>query len=173
MHLRTIVRVLPGLIAFAALAIMGSAPAQTGADKLLGPTDLQKQFPATVYYYGQSAQAQLRNSGGVKLADGHFVLASLVDTSGYSTGVAAKYQGYLIAEVPLKIEGKRLAAGAYGFGFLDDGSFLVTDLGGSDVLTVHAAHDDAMQRPRPLQVTADPAAGFRLYAGRNYVRFNR
>jgi len=51
------------------------------------------------------------------------VLAGLVDTSGYSTGVASKYQGYLITEVPLKIGGKRLPAGAYGFGFLDAASF--------------------------------------------------
>ena len=63
------------------------------------------------------------------------MLASLVDTSGYSSGVAAKYQGYLITEVPLKIGGKLLPAGAYGIGFLGGDKFLVTDLGGGDVLT--------------------------------------
>jgi hypothetical protein len=172
MRWQAIGRLLSGSIALAALAVSGLITAQTSASNLLTPADLQKQFPATVYYDGQNAPAQLRNSGGVKFADGHFVLASLVDTSGYSTGVAAKYQGYLIAEVPLKIEGKRLAAGAYGFGFVD-GKFMVTDLGGNDVMAVHAGNDQVMRRPRPLQVTADPAGGFRLYSGRNYVAFTR
>jgi hypothetical protein len=87
--------------------------------------------------------------------------------------VAAKYQGYLIAEVPLKIEGKLLPAGAYGFGFLDGDRFLVTDLGGKDVLTAHSTKDTDMTRPRPLDVTDGPAGGFRLYAGRSYVHFGR
>jgi hypothetical protein len=178
MRWQAIRRLLSGSILLTALAVSGliTTPslitAQTGPSNLLTPTELQKQFPATVYYDGQSAPAQLRNSGGVKFADGHFVLMSLVDNSGYSTGVASKYQGYLIAEVALEIEGKRIPAGAYGFGFLE-GKFVVTDLGGYDVLAVHTANDQVMRRPRPLQVTADPAGGFRLYSGRNYVRFMR
>jgi hypothetical protein len=164
--------ILPVAMTLAALVTPGAALAQKGG-AVLGPADLEKMFPATVYYSGQTAPAQLRNSGGVKFADGHFVLSALVDTSGYSTGVAAKYQGYLIAEVPIKIDGKTLAAGAYGFGFLDGGKFLVTDLGGHDVLTAHTAADTAMNRPRPLQVVADPAGGFRLYVGRSYVHFDR
>ena len=82
----------------------------------------------------------------MKFADGRYVLASLVDTSGYSTGVAAKYQGYLITEVPITIEGKHLPAGAYGFGFLDGDRFLVTDLGSADVLAAHSKKDSEMPR---------------------------
>jgi hypothetical protein len=172
MRWKAIGRLLAGSVALAALAAPGAIAAQAGADSLLTPAEVQKQFPATVYYDGQSAPAQLRNSGGVKFADGHFVLASLVDTGGYSSGIAAKYQGYLIAEVSLDIQGKRLPAGAYGFGFVD-GEYVVTDLGGSTVLAAHAAIDQAMRRPRPLQVTYDSTGGFRLYSGRNYVRFTR
>lgn len=172
MRWQAIRRLLSGSILLAPLAVSGLITAQTGASNLLTPADLQKQFPPTVYYDGQSAPAQLRNSGGVKFSDGHFVLVSLVDNSGYSTGIAAKYQGYLIAEVPIEIEGKRLSAGAYGFGFVE-GKFIVTDLGGGDVMTVQAANDPAMRRPRPLQVTADSGSGFRLYSGRNYVSFTR
>ena len=172
MRLQRMAQVLPGSVALAALLISGSTMAQ-GGGKILAPADLEKLFPATVYYAGQSAPSQLRNSGGVKFADGHYVLASMVDTSGYSTGVAARYQGYLITEVPLKFEGHALAPGAYGFGFLDGGKFLVTNLGGGDVFTAHSVQDEAMRRPRPLQVTADPAGGFRLYSGRSYVRFDR
>ena len=174
MRLQAMARIIPASIALTTILASGAAMAQmAGSNTVLAPADLEKMFPPTVYYDGQTAPAQLRNSGGVKFADGHFALVSLVDTSGYSTGVAAKYQGYLIAEVPLKMEGKSLAAGAYGFGFLEGGKFLVTDLGGHDVLTVHAATDDAMKRSRPLQVIADSAGGFRLYAGRSYVHFDR
>ena len=173
MQLQKMARVITCAAVMVVLGTSGWARAQSAADTVLKPAELQKLFPATVYYDGQSAPVQLRNSAGVKFADGHYMLASLVDTSGYSSGVAAKYQGYLIAEVPLKIGGKLLHAGAYGFGFLDGGRFLVTDVGGRDVLTVQSATDTAMNRPRPLQVTADVAGGFRLYAGRSYVHFSR
>ncbi len=173
MRMQSMTRVLASAIILVALVGSGSVAAQPRANTVLKPADLEKLFPATVYYCGQSAPTQLRNSGGVKFADGHYVLASLVDTSGYSTGVAAKYQGYLITEVPLMIEGKQLPAGAYGFGFVDGDRLLVTDLGGNDVLTVHTTKDTAITRPRPLEVTDDSAGGFRLYAGRSYAHFAR
>ncbi|HZP03824.1 MAG TPA: hypothetical protein VFB43_02905 [Terracidiphilus sp.] len=147
--------------------------AQAAGDVVLKPADVQKLLPASVYYAGQSATTQLRNSGGVKFADGHYVLTTLVDTSGYSTGIAAKYQGYFITEVPLQLGGQSLPAGVYGIGFIADSKFVVTDVGAHDVLTVSSSNDAAMQRPRPLQIVADPAGGFRLYAGRNYVSFTK
>ena len=173
MRLQAMAKFVAGVAIMAALGASGWLTAQTGVNTVLKAADLVKLFPASVYYCGQSAPTQLRNSGGVKFADGHYMLASMVDTSGYSTGVAAKYQGYLIAEVPLKIGGKHLPAGAYGFGFLSGNRFLVTDLGANDVFTVMSMPDAAMTRPRPLQVTVNPAGGFRLYSGRNYVQFDR
>ena len=161
------------LVGVTLMVASGWASAQAAGSTVLKPAEVEKLFPATVYYCGQNAPAQLRNSGGVKFANGHYVLASLVDTTGYSTGIAQKYQGYLITEVPLTFGGHRLPAGAYGFGFLDGDRLLVTDLGGNDVLTTHAAKDAAMEHPRPLEVTDDPAGGFRLYAGRSYVHFAR
>jgi hypothetical protein len=173
MRFQAMTRVLAGATILTALGASGWVAAQSGANTVLKPVDLEKLFPATVYYVGQSAPTQLRNSGGVKFGDGHYVLASLVDTSGYSTGVAAKYQGYLITEVPIMIEGKHLPAGAYGFGFIDGDRFLVTDLGGADLFSAHSTKDTGMTRPRPLEVTDDAAGGFRLYSGRSYVRFGR
>jgi hypothetical protein len=154
------------------LAAPGSIVAQ-GSDTVLKPADVQKLLPASVYYRGQTAPTQLRNSGGVKLADGFYVLAALVDTGGYSTGVQTKYQAYFITEVPLKLGGESLAAGVYGVGFLGDNKLVVTDVGGHDVLTVNAGEDAGLKRPLPLQVAADPSGGFRLYAGRRYVIFSR
>ena len=156
----------------AVLAVCSVLPAQSG-NTLLKPAEVEKLFPATVYYDGQSAPAQVRNSGGVKFSDGHYVLASLVDTSGYSSALASKYQGYLITEVSLTIAGKHLAPGAYGIGFVAGNKFVVTDLGGNTLLSEASKTDSGIVRPRPLQVAADPAGGFRLYAGRSYVQFAR
>jgi hypothetical protein len=162
----------PGVIFLAVLAATVPALAQ-GDATVLKPADMAKIFPATVFYRGQSATTQLRNSGGVKFADGFYVLASMVDTSGYSTGVAAKYQAYFITEVPIRIGGQRLVPGAYGVGFIADHKFVVTDLGAHDLLTVGSHSDGDIKRPVPLQVAPDPSHGFRLYEGREFVVFER
>jgi hypothetical protein len=173
MRLKAICKVAAvGMAAVAMFMVPGSMMAQ-GTDTVLKPADMQKLLPAAVYYRGQSATTQLRNSGGVKFADGYFVLATLVDTSGYSTGIAAKYQAYFVVEEPIKIGGENLAAGVYGVGFVVENKLVVTDIGGHDVLTVTTGTDEGFKRPTPLQVTADPAGGFRLYAGRRYVSFSK
>ena len=144
-----------------------------GGDIVLKPADTQKLLPASVYYKGQSATTQLRNSGGVKFADGYFVLATNVDTSGYSTSIAANYQAYFITEVPIKIGSQSLPAGVYGVGFIAGNKFIVTDVGAHEVFTVSSQEDAGLKRPMPLQVNSDPAGGYRLYAGRSYVVFSR
>jgi hypothetical protein len=159
-------------MAVAIMAVPGALRAQ-GGDTVLKPADTQAMLPASVFYSGKTATTQLRNSGGVKFADGHYVLATLVDTSGYSTDISTKYQAYFITEVPLKIGGQDLPAGVYGIGFIADNKFAVTDVGAHDVLTLTSGEDAGLKRPMPLQVVADPAGGFRLYAGRRYVLFSR
>lgn len=168
-----------GLAMFAAAGVMllgmtGATPAAVAqGDTLLKPADVQKLLPDAVWYKGQSAPSQKRNSGGVKTADGYFVLATLVDNSGYASDVAAKYQAYFVNEVPIKIGGQSLPAGVYGVGFIPDNKFVVTDIGAHDVFTVSSSTDDGMKRPTPMQVTTDPGGGFRLYAGRRYVTFTK
>ena len=161
-----------GVMAAAMVAAPMVAMAQ-GGDTVLKPVDTQKLLPASVFYRAQSATTQLRNSGGVKFADGYVVLATMVDTSGSSSDVASKYQAYFLTEVPIKIGGQSLGAGVYGVGFVADNKFLVTDVGAHDVLTVATGDDAGLKRPTPLQVTADPAGGYRLYSGRRYVSFSR
>lgn len=143
----------------------------TGA--ILKPADMSSLMPATVFFRGQVASVQARNSGGVKLPDGMFVLSALVDTSGYSTGLQQKYQGYLINESTIDVNGHPLKPGAYGVGFIEGNQFLVMDLGAHDLFTVASTHDDGLKRPMPLQVLADPTpTHYRLYFGRNYVVFS-
>jgi hypothetical protein len=146
-----------------------AASAQGGAI-ILKPAELTKLIPQTVFYRGQSATTQLRNSSGIKFADG---FTTMVDTSGYSTGIQAKYQAYFITEVPIQVAGQSLAPGAYGIGFIEGNKFLVTDLGAHDVLTAASVTDSELKHPVPLQILADSGGGFRLYAGRSYVVLTR
>jgi len=164
--------VVGGMLAIGLAAAPAALRAQ-GNGTVLKPADMEKLMPASVYYCGQKAPTQLRNSGGVKFSDGHYILAAMVDTSGYSSGIVAKYQANFVVEVPIHVGGKTLGAGVYGIGFVANDKFLVTDVGAHDVLTVDSATDNDLKRPMPLQVVADPTGRFRLYAGRKYVVLSR
>ena len=106
--------------------VVGQAGAQ-----ILAADALKKVVPASYFFAGQSAPVQARNSVGLKTAAGKFVLAGLVDTSGYSTAIQEKYQGFLITEAKLSFDGATLEPGAYGFGF-KDGKFLVMNVAATD-----------------------------------------
>jgi len=171
MRLRSWILVVGMMVA--GLFAAGQAGAQAaGKDAVLTPAEVGKIMPASVWFKGLSATTQLRNSGGVKFADGLYVLATLVDTSGYSSDVQQKYQAYFIAETPVKIEGHDLPAGIYGIGFVGDNKFLVLDVGAHDLFTVDSKTDAELKRPTPMRMTAGPD-GFRLYAGRRFVTIAR
>ncbi len=135
---------------------------------VLSADNLKIVVPATYFFRGQSAPVQLRNSAGFSVADGKLVLAGLVDTSGYASDVQAKYQGFLITEVKLNIEGTELAPGEYGFGFSKEGKFLVMDVGANDLFSVSGKIDDKLPHPVPLKMVTDGGA-YRLYSGRKWV----
>ncbi len=150
-------------------------PPAAGKESVLKAADISpKIFPERVFFRGLVAPAQLRNTGGVHFADDFYVLAGLVDSSGYSTAIREKYQAYLLNEVTLEIGGQTLKPGAYGFGFIAGGKFVVMDLGANDILQIASQRDVEMKRPIPLQVLASSSAGgYRLYVGRDYVEFRR
>ena len=153
--------------------LSAQGPTAVATDTVLPAAEAGKVLPGVVFFRGQSAPVQLRNSGGVKFGDGMFVLAALVDTSGYSTAVQQKYQAYFITEVGIEINAHPLPPGAYGVGFVA-GHFGVMDLGNHDLFAVDATHDLELKRPTPLQVIPDGTAGkFRLYEGRDYVVMTR
>ena len=164
------------------LTFQGAAqsPSSTTAvqpEAVLHPADLAKILPGSVFFRGQSATTQGRNSGGVRYADGYLTFAALVDNSGYSTGIQEKYQAYFITEVPITIGGHALAPGAYGAGIIKTASgpqFVVLDIGAHDLFATEAINDAKFRRPTPLQVLAGDSPGkYRLYFGRNYVDFER
>jgi hypothetical protein len=135
---------------------------------VLSGDEIKKVGPSVYYFRGQSAPVQLRNSAGFSASDGKLVLAGLVDTSGYASDVQAKYQGFLITEVKLNIEGSELAPGEYGFGFSKEGKFLVMDVGANDLFSVAGKIDDKLPHPVPLKIVEDGGT-YRLYSGRKWV----
>ncbi len=135
---------------------------------VLGADDLKRVVPASYFFRGQSASVQLRNAAGFRTADGKLVLAGLVDTSGYSSDVAEKYQGFLITEIKLSIEGSELPPGQYGFGFSKQDKFTVMDVGNNELLSVASHVDQNLQRAVPLKIVADQGS-YRLYAGKKWV----
>src|SRR6266852_5355288 len=138
---------------------MARTPPAAGKEVVLKASDISpKIFPERVFFRGQSAPVQFRNSGGVHFADDLYVLAGMVDSSGYSTGIREKYQAYLLNEVTLEIAGQTLKPGAYGFGFLNGGRFVVMDLGANALLQAASLHDAEMKRPVPLQVLSSATA---------------
>ncbi len=144
-----------------------TSPQKEGA---LNRDAASKLVPPTVFFAGKVAPVQERNSGGARLPGG-VVLAALVDTSGYSSGIQDRYQAYLLLDTPVQFAGKHLEPGAYGCGVVG-GQFVVLDLSAKALFSVPAVHDTALARPTPLQVLPDAAEGsYRLYLGRNYVAF--
>jgi hypothetical protein len=146
----------------ATLCLATLAPAQ-----VLTGDQLKKVIPNTFFFAGQVATVQARNSAGVKNSGGKLVLAAMVDTTGYATAIAEKYQGFLITETKLSFEGATLDPGAYGFGF-KDGKFTVMNVAGTDLFSIASRNDDQLKHPVPLKFE-NSDAGHRLYAGRKYV----
>jgi hypothetical protein len=149
--------------------LLAALMSQTVSAQIVTGDELNKVIPKSYFYAGQSAPVQERNSVALKNSAGKFTLAGLVDTSGYSTAIAAKYQGFLITESKLTFDGATLDTGAYGFGF-KDGKFFVTNVAAGDVFSVASQRDDQVKHPIPLKFEKTDA-GYRLYAGRNYVTF--
>ncbi|MBI3477962.1 MAG: hypothetical protein HY010_19690 [Acidobacteria bacterium] len=151
------------LMVFVALAL-----SQAGAQILAGDA-LKKVVPSGYFFASQSAQVQVRNSVAAKTAAGHIVAAGMVDTSGYSTSIQEKYQGFFITETKVTFDGGSLEPGAYGFGF-KDGKFLVMNIAATDLFSVATKADDQQKHPVPMKLEKD-GDGYRLYAGKNYVAF--
>jgi len=164
------------------LLLLATSPALRGQsalpkpdkDTVLKAADIKpKLFPESVFFRGQTAPAQMRNTAGVHFSDDLYVLAGLVDNSGYSTGIREKYQAYLITEVTLQFGSQTLKPGAYGMGFIESGKFVVLDLAANDILQATSQKDTEMKRPVPLQIVAGDGGKYRLHAGREYVEFSR
>ncbi len=150
-----------------ASSINFAAVVQDKPTVVTGP-DLTRLVPSSYYFKGQSAPTQMRNTAAAKFGTERHVIVGLVDTSGYSAEVRAKYEGFFITDSPIKVNGESLPTGAYGFGFSNDGKMRVMDIAGNDVVTVSSTNDKDLRRPRPLTMTVSEQ-GIRFYSRRDYV----
>lgn len=168
---RTRVPLILTITALAALALAGASSARQRGPVVLEGDDLTRVVPTGFFFEKQSAPTQMRNASAVQWGRGErarYVIAGLVDTSGYSSEVRAKYQGFFINDTPVMVGGRMLPIGAYGFGFTDNGRVRIFDVSGRQVLTAPASKDSRMQRPRPLMFTTE-YGDVRLYSGRDYA----
>ena len=153
---------------FAAFVFAMNADAQNKTNyQVLEGDDLKRVVPTSFYFAGQSAETQMRNAVAAKLGENRFLIVGLVDTSGYSTEISGKYEGFFITDSPIKIGDKTLGTGAFGFGFAKN-TVNFFDLSSKQILSVSTINDAEMKRPRPILMTSD-VKGVRLYKGKNYV----
>jgi hypothetical protein len=160
------------LLAFLLVVVFASigAQAQSAAPAIVTGPELTKILPTTYFFRGLSATVQERNSSALKFSDGFYVLAGLVDTSGYSSDIKQKYAGFFITEKPLIFAGKTLPPGEYGLGFNAEGKFHILDVAANELLAADAPKDTKMARPVPLKFVVENGE-IRLYQGRTYVGF--
>ena len=153
-------------LAFAAVA--QNAPA---APTVVNEAGLKKVVPETYFFRGLSATSQLRNSAAIHFPDDFYVIIGLVDTSGYSSDIKAKYIGLFITEKKLSFDGgTTLAPGQYGMGYTADGKFHILNVAGDELLVTDIKIDDKLARPQPLKVVLDGTAA-KLYLGKKYISF--
>lgn len=162
-------RIVRSIIVVVLALLSSSILAAQDKGSILTGQALTRVVPTSFYFEGQSAPTQMRNSAAASLGRNRNVIAGLVDTSGYSSEVRTKYEGFLITDSEIEIGGKKLATGAYGFGFTNDGKLNVFDIGGRQVLSVDVTNDRQLSRPRPLMMSLEGGDRIRLYAGRRFA----
>jgi hypothetical protein len=164
------------LVAFViAVALLIPVSAAAQKSELLGSDALGKILPASVFIDGENVPTQKRNAAVLKFADGKYLVASLVDTSGYSSQYQEKYIGTLITQIPVMLESLELKPGQYGFGRVKSGegeTFAIYDVGGNKVGEVTATRDEKIKPVRPLQIMAEGDAA-RLVLGPFAVKVAR
>ncbi|HEY9402981.1 MAG TPA: hypothetical protein VIQ24_09820 [Pyrinomonadaceae bacterium] len=156
------------LFALCALVVALSSVAAAQGPVVLSGAQLSRIVPAGFFFEGQSAPTQMRNAAAARFGTKQHVVAGMVDTSGYSADVRSRYEGFFIIDTPMMVGGQELATGAYGFGFVENNRFTISDVGGTQIFTVNTEPDRNLRRPRPLMM-ARGAGGVRLYSGRRFV----
>jgi hypothetical protein len=153
-------------LALGFVVLLGTVNAQ--APVILGADELAKVVPSNFYFEGQIGPTQMRNAAAVRFGANHHLVAALVDTSGYASGIRSKYEGLLIADAKVTLGAIQLGVGAYGFGFTEEGKMNIFDIGGTRLHSLAAPRDAQLQSPRPLAIVKS-GEELRLYRGRNYV----
>src|SRR5437762_6332842 len=102
------------LVAIAALSLACAIAAGAQNKRkfgVLSEKDANSVIPSSFYFAGQSAPTQMRNAAAARIGTNRLVIAGMVDTSGYSTEISGKYEGFFISDSPVKIGDKTLGTG--------------------------------------------------------------
>jgi hypothetical protein len=147
-------------LALGVAAILAAAPAPARAQEKLEGKAFDSAVVKDFYLEGNAIPVQKRNTVVLKAADGKHMVFGLLDTTGYSADIQAKYVGMIIVERKATVGGTALGPGAYGFGLKKatppegPGQLLVYDVGGTKIADVPAPYDKALAQPVPLQFTS-------------------
>jgi len=158
-------------VSFAAAMILAAAAALSVSAQsatVLERNDARPMVPTKFTFDGQTAQTQLRNSSVARFGPKQHVIVGLVDTSGYSTDVAAEYEGFFITDIAVRVGGVRLTKGTYGFGFTRDGKVRFRKVNEKRSVSGSTKNDAGLKRPRPLMLLV-VGGELRFYKGRTYA----
>src|SRR6266516_3511125 len=91
-----------GSLQFAAFGQYGpGVRGETDGFTILTAAELTRVVPPGFYFQGLSAPTQMRNSAAARFGSKRYVIAGMVDTSGYAADVRAKYEGFFIVDSPV------------------------------------------------------------------------
>lgn len=157
-----------------ALLLIAAIAGQTNNRGVTVATEqrLKQLLPATVFLDGENVPTQERNAALVQLPNGKIFIASLIDTTGYSSTYQEKYSGVLLSQSGFTLGGKSFDAGAYGMGQKKNGDAVtlgVYNLGGDQVAEIQTQKQDNLRPLKPLQIVANSDGSARLYLGPYYV----
>lgn len=157
-----------------ALFLIAAIAAQTSSRGVTVATEqrLKQLLPATVFLDGENVPTQERNAALAQLPNGKIFIASLIDTTGYSSTYQEKYSGVLLSQSGFALGGKSFDAGAYGMGQKKNGGSValeIYNLGGEQVGEIAAQKQDNLRPLKPLQMVTSGDGSARLYLGPYYV----
>src|SRR5947209_15798401 len=97
-------------------AVAAAQNATTKGVIVVSEQRLKQLLPATVFIDGENVPTQERNAALAQLPNGKVLLASLIDTAGYSSSYQEKYSGVLLSQAGFTLGAKNFDAGAYAIG---------------------------------------------------------
>lgn len=168
-----------GLWVAAAAIVCGGwcqgALAQKRFDVVTGKA-FDSAVPKDVYLEGNAIPTEKRNAALVKTPAGARALFALIDTTGYSANIVAKYVGMVIVEGDLALCGHKVTVGSYGFGWAlpatgvdAPGKFSLYNQAGSPLGECATERHGDLKMPRPLQVIVAADGSARLYHGKQFI----
>lgn len=157
------------------LVLLTAAVAQNASSKgmtVVSEQRLKQLLPATVFIDGENVPTQERNAALVQLPNGKVMLASLIDTAGYSSAYQEKYSGVLLSQTGFTIGSKTFDAGAYALGQkkgTDSVTLHIYNLGGEQLADLPTQKQSDLRPLKPLQIVVASDGSARLYFGPYYV----